>query len=80
MHVKDELSEVKAQLLEAAEYKIAALERARKIEELQKHVHHLETEKQRLRSDLAHCKTRARSVSESSAEKQIHNESTIEVS
>lgn len=70
---------MKAQLAEATDYKITALERARKIDDLQSHIQHLETEKARLQADLARCKTRARSVSESSAEKRVRDEATIAV-
>lgn len=79
IQVKQQLAEVKVQLAEAADYKITALERARKIDDLQSHITHLETEKHRLTSDLARFKTRARSVSESSAEKRVRDEATIAV-
>lgn len=80
IEVKAQLAEVKAQLAEAADYKITALERARKIDDLQSHVSHLEAEKTKLHSQLAHVKTRARSVSESSAEKRVRDEAIIAVS
>lgn len=80
IEVKAQLAEVKAQLAEAADYKITALERARKIDDLQSHVGHLEAEKTKLQSQMAHIKTRARSVSESSAEKRVRDEAIIAVS
>lgn len=80
IEVKAQLAEAKAQLAEAADFKITALERARKIDDLQTHVNHIEAEKTKLQSQLAHIKTRARSVSESSAEKRVRDEAIIGVS
>lgn len=78
--MKCQLSEMKAQLAEAADYKISALERARKVDELQSRVIDLENEKCKLIAQLSACKARTRSAVESSNEKRCRDEQQICVS
>uniref|UniRef100_A0A182W7J6 Uncharacterized protein n=1 Tax=Anopheles minimus TaxID=112268 RepID=A0A182W7J6_9DIPT len=72
--VKAQLAEVKMQLTEASEYKITALERARKCDELQARLCDLETERERLVGQLAAYKSRARSAVESSHDRRVRDE------
>ncbi|XP_035916181.1 coiled-coil domain-containing protein 170-like isoform X3 [Anopheles stephensi] len=72
--VKAQLAEVKLQLTEASEYKITALERARKCDELQARLCDLETERERLVGQLAAYKSRARSAVESSHDRRVRDE------
>lgn len=58
---------------------ITALERARKIDELQARVLCLENEKTRLMSQLTAYKTRARSAVESSNDRKLRDEAIINV-
>ncbi|XP_055599454.1 coiled-coil domain-containing protein 170-like isoform X3 [Uranotaenia lowii] len=67
--VKAQLCEVKGQLQEASDYKITALERGRKCDELQSRLCELEGERERLVSQLAAYKNRARSAAENSHER-----------
>lgn len=80
IEVKTQLSEMKSQLAEAADYKISALERARKIDELQSRIIDIENEKCKLISQLTSYKSRARSAVESSNEKRCRDEQNIIVS
>ncbi|XP_062551411.1 coiled-coil domain-containing protein 170 isoform X4 [Armigeres subalbatus] len=75
--VKAQLVEVKTQLNEASDYKITALERARKCDELQARLCELENERERLVSQLAAYKSRARSAVESSHERRVRDEHAI---
>lgn len=59
---------------------ITALERARKIDELQARVLCLENEKTRLMSQLTAYKTRARSAVESSNDRKLRDEAIMNVS
>lgn len=79
IEAKSHLTEVKAQLAEAADYKITALERARKIDELQSRLIDMENEKGRLVTQLTSYKGRARSVVESSNDRCRRDEQTIHV-
>ncbi|KFB49626.1 AGAP007734-PA-like protein [Anopheles sinensis] len=72
--VKSQLAEVKMQLNEASEYKITALERARKCDELQSRLCELETERERLVGQLAAYKSRARSAVETSHDRRVRDE------
>uniref|UniRef100_A0A182NTI0 Uncharacterized protein n=1 Tax=Anopheles dirus TaxID=7168 RepID=A0A182NTI0_9DIPT len=72
--VKAQLAEVKLQLTEASEYKITALERARKCDELQARLCDLETERERLVGQLAAYKSRARSAVETSHDRRVRDE------
>ncbi|XP_040169803.1 coiled-coil domain-containing protein 170 isoform X3 [Anopheles arabiensis] len=72
--VKAQLAEVKHQLTEASEYKITALERARKCDELQARLCDLETERERLVGQLASYKSRARSAVETSHDRRVRDE------
>ncbi|XP_021701178.1 coiled-coil domain-containing protein 170 isoform X4 [Aedes aegypti] len=75
--VKAQLVEVKTQLNEASDYKITALERARKCDELQARLCELENERERLVGQLAAYKSRARSAVESSHERRVRDEHAI---
>ncbi|XP_055547276.1 coiled-coil domain-containing protein 170 isoform X1 [Wyeomyia smithii] len=75
--VKHQLAEVKNQLSEASDYKLTALERARKCDELQARLCELETERERLVSQLAAYKSRARSAVESSHDRKVRDEHAI---
>ncbi|XP_058060025.1 coiled-coil domain-containing protein 170 [Anopheles bellator] len=75
--VKSQLAEVKHQLNEASEYKITALERARKCDELQSRCCELETERERLVGQLAAYKSRARSAVETSHDRRVRDEHTL---
>ncbi|KAG4068837.1 hypothetical protein HA402_004985 [Bradysia odoriphaga] len=77
IEAKAQLSELKSQLADAADYKIAALERARKIEDLQTRIADMEGEKANLITQLASYKTRARSAVECSNDKGRRDEQTI---
>ncbi|GAB0098460.1 coiled-coil domain-containing protein 170 [Sergentomyia squamirostris] len=77
LEVKAQLAEVKSQLSEAADFKITALERSRKIDELQTRLHDLENEKCKLQSQIANYKTRARSAVESSNDRRCRDEQVI---
>lgn len=80
IEVKAQLSEVKGQLAEAADHKISALERARKIDELQSRIIDVENEKCKLISQLASYKSRARSAVDSANDKRCRDEQSICVS
>jgi hypothetical protein len=58
---------------------ITALERARKIDELQARVLCLENEKSRLMSQLSSYKTRARSAVDTSNDRRLRDEAVINV-
>ncbi|XP_055641109.1 coiled-coil domain-containing protein 170 isoform X2 [Toxorhynchites rutilus septentrionalis] len=75
--VKAQLVEVKTQLNEASDYKLTALERARKCDELQSRLCELENERERLVSQLAAYKSRARSAVESSHDRRVRDEHTL---
>ncbi|XP_049278721.1 coiled-coil domain-containing protein 170 isoform X1 [Anopheles funestus] len=75
--VKAQLAEVKMQLTEASEYKITALERGRKCDELQSRLCDLETERERLVGHLAAYKSRARSAVESSHDRRVRDEHAL---
>lgn len=77
IEVKAQLGDVKAQLAEAADHKINALERARKIDELQSRIIDIENEKCKLISQLASFKSRARSAVESANDKRCRDEQAI---
>lgn len=77
--MKAQLVEVKTQLNEASDYKITALERARKCDELQARLCELENERERLVGQLAAYKSRARSAVESSHERRVRDEHAITV-
>lgn len=77
--VKAQLAEVKHQLTEASEYKITALERARKCDELQARLCDLETERERLVGQLASYKSRARSAVETSHDRRVRDEHAMSV-
>lgn len=71
---------MKAQLVDAAENKICALERARKVEELQMRLVEMESEKNRLITQLQNYKSRCRSAVDSSMDKNRRDEQIITVS
>lgn len=75
-----QLAEVKAQLSEAIDYKIAALERARKIDELQSKLVEAENERVRLQAAVAASKSRIRSAADASNERGRRDEQTQLVS
>ncbi|KAG5676485.1 hypothetical protein PVAND_006316 [Polypedilum vanderplanki] len=77
MEVKSQLADVKAQLADATDYKITALERARKIDELQGKILCLESEKSRLITQLSAYKTRARSAVDSSNDRRLRDDAII---
>lgn len=79
IEAKAQIAELKAQLVNAAENKICALERARKIEDLQARLSDVENEKGRLIAQLQNCKSRCRSAVDSSIEKTRHDEQIITV-
>lgn len=70
---------MKAQLVDAAENKICALERARKVEELQTRLIEMESEKNRLITQLQNYKSRCRSAVDSSMDKNRRDEQIITV-
>lgn len=78
--MKAQLVEVKTQLNEASDYKITALERARKCDELQARLCELENERERLVAQLAAYKSRARSAVESSHDRRVRDEHALSVS
>lgn len=80
IEAKAQITELKAQLVDAAENKICALERARKIEELQTRLVDMEGEKNRLISQLQSYKARCRSAVDSSIDKTRRDEHAINVS
>lgn len=71
---------MKAQLVDAADNKICALERARKVEELQMRLVEMESEKNRLITQLQNYKSRCRSAVDSSMDKNRRDEQIITVS
>ena len=75
-----QLVEVKAQLAEATDYKITALERARKIEEMHTRMIELEAERDRLHAQVSIFKTRARSAVECSTAGRLRDEHAMNVS
>lgn len=79
VEAKAQIAELKAQLVDAAENKICALERARKIEELQSRMADMETEKNRLIAQLQNFKARCRSTVDSSIDKTRRDEQIISV-
>jgi predicted RNase H-like nuclease (RuvC/YqgF family) len=79
LEVKNQLADVKSQLAEAAEYKLTALERGRKIDELNRRILGLETERNRLSAQLSNFKTRARSAEDSTHEVRVRDEHVITV-
>ncbi|XP_017481608.1 PREDICTED: coiled-coil domain-containing protein 170 isoform X2 [Rhagoletis zephyria] len=74
---RSQIAEVKAQLAEAVEYKITALERARKIDELTGQICDLEEEKTRLLAQYNAIKDRLKSTSESSQNRRCRDEALI---
>ncbi|XP_017856863.1 PREDICTED: coiled-coil domain-containing protein 170 [Drosophila arizonae] len=74
---RTQIAEVKAQLAEAVEYKITALERARKIDELSTQICDLEDEKTRLLSQLSAMKERMKSTCESNQNRRCRDEALI---
>ncbi|XP_067625294.1 coiled-coil domain-containing protein 170 [Eurosta solidaginis] len=74
---RTQIAEVKAQLAEAVEYKITALERARKIDELTGQICDLEEEKTRLMAQFSAVKDRLKSTSESSQNRRCRDEALI---
>lgn len=79
VEAKAQIAELKAQLVDAAENKICALERARKIEELQARLTDMDTEKNRLIAQLQSYKVRCRSAVDSSIDKNRRDEHAINV-
>lgn len=79
VEAKAQIAELKAQLVDAADNKICALERARKIDELQTRLSDMETEKNRLIAQLQSYKSRCRSAVDSSFDKTRRDEQTISV-
>lgn len=79
IEAKAQIAELKAQLVDAAENKICALERARKIEDLQTRLADMETEKSRLIAQLQNFKARCRSTVDSSIDKTRRDEQIISV-
>lgn len=79
IQAKAQIAELKAQLVDAAENKICALERARKIEELQTRLTEAENEKSRLIAQLQNYKVRCRSAVDSSIDKNRRDEHVISV-
>ncbi|XP_058815573.1 coiled-coil domain-containing protein 170 isoform X1 [Topomyia yanbarensis] len=75
--VKAQLVEVKTQLNEASDYKLTALERSRKCDELQARLCQLEGERERLVNQLAAYKSKARSAVESSHDRRVRDEHAI---
>ncbi|KAI8125609.1 Coiled-coil domain-containing protein 170 [Lucilia cuprina] len=74
---RSQIAEVKAQLAEAVEYKITALERARKIDDLTTQICDLEEEKTRLLSQVSALKERLKSSSESNQNRRCRDETLI---
>ncbi|XP_075151132.1 uncharacterized protein LOC142225242 [Haematobia irritans] len=74
---RSQITEVKAQLAEAAEYKITALERARKIDELTSQLCDLEEEKTRLMAQVSALKERLESMEESNQNRRCRDETLI---
>lgn len=74
------MAELKAQLIDAAEHKIAALERGRKVDDLQARVIELESEKNRLLAQLSNYKSRCRATIDTSLERGRRDEHAIHVS
>lgn len=66
-------------MVDAADNKICALERARKIDELQTRVNDMEIEKNRLIAQLQNYKARCRSTVDNTIEKTRRDEQTISV-
>lgn len=79
IEAKAQIAELKAQLVDAAEHKINALERARKIDELQSRLVEMENEKSRLIAQLSSFKARCRSTVDCSMEKNRRDEQIIHV-
>lgn len=77
---RTQVAEVKAQLSEAAEYKITALERARKIDDLTSQLCDLEEEKTRLMAQVSALKERLQSTEESNKNRRCRDETLINVS
>lgn len=80
IEAKAQIAELKAQLVDAADNKICALERARKIDELQCRVVEMEKEKAHLMGQLNGYKMRCRSAVDSSLDKTRRDEHVIHVS
>lgn len=80
MEAKAQLAELKAQLIDSAEHKIAALERGRKVDDLQARTIELESEKNRLMTQLSNYKSRCRATIDTSVERGRRDEHTIHVS
>ncbi|XP_055839822.1 coiled-coil domain-containing protein 170 [Episyrphus balteatus] len=74
---KSQIAEARAQLAEAVEYKITALERARKIDELTGQICDLEEEKTRLTAQLSALKERMKTCAESSQNRRCRDEALI---
>lgn len=66
-------------MVDAADNKICALERARKIDELQTRLGEMEAEKNRLCAQLQNYKVRCRSAVDTSIDKTRRDEQTISV-
>lgn len=79
IEAKAQIAELKSQLVDAAENKICALERARKIEDLQARLADVENEKSRLIAQIQNYKARCRSAVDSSIEKTRRDEQVISV-
>lgn len=77
---KVQLAELKSSLIDAAEHKITALARGRKIDDLQARVNELESEKNRLVSQLSNYKSRCRATIDTSLERGRRDEHAIHVS
>uniref|UniRef100_A0A1A9WL34 Coiled-coil domain-containing protein 170 n=2 Tax=Glossina brevipalpis TaxID=37001 RepID=A0A1A9WL34_9MUSC len=75
--VRSQVAEVKAQLAEAVEYKITALERARKIDELTKQLCDVEEEKTRLLAQVSNLRERLKASSESAQHRRCRDEALI---
>ncbi|KAL9929666.1 uncharacterized protein ACN427_012676 isoform 2-T2 [Glossina fuscipes fuscipes] len=75
--VRSQVAEVKAQLAEAVEYKITALERARKIDELTTQLCDLEEEKTRLSAQVNTLKDRLKASSDSAQHRRCRDEALI---
>lgn len=80
VEAKAQIAELKAQLVDAADNKICALERGRKIEDLQSRLNDMETEKSRLMTQIQNYKLRCRSAVDSSIDKTRRDEQAMNVS
>ncbi|KAM7352326.1 uncharacterized protein ACRADG_004909 isoform 2-T2 [Cochliomyia hominivorax] len=74
---RSQIAEVKTQLTEAVEYKILALERARKIDELTAQICNLEEQKTNLFAQINAFKEKLKSSSESNQNRRCRDETLI---